>query len=410
MGLNGSQLCHSRNNERRDSIDEEVFDPVGFPTLRECLKPCSTDVHAGHLTMSVTNTHTIPDEMRAVVLHGPDEWTLETVETPTFDGVANVICRVECATICGTDPKIFSGHTPGWPPEYPFIPGHEIAGTVVAVDKSVNRFEPGDRVFAETHSGCGYCDMCRNGRYNLCENYGDDATGHRQIGHTMNGGFAEYLAVPEDTLHHLNEALSWREGALLDINATALQCAVRGGIQPGDHVAVLGTGTLGLLSVQYATLMGASKVIGIDIPERLELAGTLGATETISYETEDVLERVKSLTDGVGVDVTIEAVGTAATFQQSIDITRNGGVVSLLGVPKDDRQSIAVGELVKREIDYRGTRAHANYAGRSARLVEQDQIDVDALITHEFEFDDFEEAFETFAERKDGAIKVALSM
>lgn len=359
--------------------------------------------------MAVEVEDAVPDSMKAIVLHGPGDWSMETISSPEIDNVENVICKVNAASICGTDPKIFGGHAEGWPPEFPFIPGHEWSGEIVAVHESVSRFEPGDRVFGETHSGCGFCEMCRRGRYNLCDNYGDFDTGHRQIGHTMDGAFAEYVSVPADSLYHFSENLSWQEAALLDVNAIALQCSVRGNIDPGDDVAVIGTGTVGLLCLQHAVAMGAGQVIAIGSPARNPLAENLGADHTISYREDGIVEQVRNLTDGTGVDVTLEAAGSEASFQQSVEITRKGGVVSLDGIPKDDYQEVQVGDIVKQEIDFRGARAHANKAEASARMVENGQTDVESLITHEFDFENFEDAFETFTDRKDGAIKVALN-
>ena len=360
--------------------------------------------------MAVEATDAIPETMEAVVLHGPDDWSMETVETPAVDEVENVLCRVKAASICGTDPKIFAGYVDGWPPGYPFIPGHEWCGEVVAVHDSVAQFEPGDRVFSETHSGCGYCRMCRAGRYNLCLNYGDFSTGHRQIGHTMDGAFARYVTVPADSLYHFDESISWPEGALLDTNAIALQCSVRGNIDPGDSVAVMGTGTIGLLMLQHAEAMGASQIIGIGSPTRNDLALSLGADHVVSYKDDDVVDQVLELTDGVGVDVTLEAAGSEQGFQQCVDITRKGGTVSLDGIPNENLAAIPMADIVTREIDFRGARAHANKAEASAEMVRNGQTDVEVLITHEFDFEDFDEAYRTSKERIDGAIKVVLNI
>lgn len=384
----------------------EAFESVGWGVAGVETIMRLSSVQVG---MAVAAEETIPERMKAIVLRGPDDWGMETVSTPSIDPVENVLCKVEAVSICGTDPKILGGHVDGWPPEYPFIPGHEWAGTVVEVGDGVDRFEPGDRVFSETHSGCGSCERCRQGRYNLCHNYGDFETGHRQIGHTMDGAFAEYVTIPADTLYQFDESISWTEGSLLDTNAIALQCSIRGNIAPGDDVAVIGTGTVGLLLLQHAAAMGAGQVIGIGSPARNELAEELGADATISYRDDDVVEQVRELTDGLGVDVTLEAAGSEVGFQQAIEFTKKGGTISLDGIPNTEYQEIPVGTLVKQEIDFRGARAHANKAEASARMVENGQTDVDALITHEFEFEEFEEAFETFTERKEGAIKVAMT-
>ena len=352
---------------------------------------------------------TVPEEMRAVVLHGPDDWSLETIDTPEIDDVENVLCRVEAVSICGTDPKIFGGYFEGWPPSYPFIPGHEWAGTVVEVGDDVHRLEPGDRVFCETHHGCGYCAACRRGEYNLCANYGDFEAGHRQIGHTMDGAFAEYVTVPADTLYGFDESISFEEGSLIDTNSIALGCASLGGISAGDTVGVIGTGTVGLLLVQQAKALGASEVIGIGNPERNALAAELGADHTISYRDDDVVEQVLDLTDGIGVDVTLEAAGAEAGFQQAVAFTRKGGTISADGLPNENFVSVPVADLVKKQLDLRGARAHANLSEPSERLVRTGQVDVSPLITHRFDFEDFEEAYETSSKGLDGAIKVVLT-
>ena len=351
---------------------------------------------------------TLPESMQAIVLHGPNDWSMETVDRPEVDEVENVLCKVKAATICGTDPKIFAGYVDGWPPSYPFIPGHEWSGEVVAVHDSVTQFEPGDRVFSETHSGCGYCENCRSGRYNLCLNYGDFETGHRQIGHTMDGSFAQYVTIPADSLYTFDESISWQEGALLDTNAIALQCSVRGKIEPGDTVAVVGTGTVGLLCLQHAVAMGASEVIAVGSPSRNELAEDLGADHTVSYKADDVVEQVLDLTDGVGVDVTLEAAG--AGYADIVEFTRKGGIISLDGIPNDNMQELPVADIVTQEMDVRGARAHANKARASEAMVRNGQTDVGVLITHEFDFEDFADAWDTFVDRKEGAIKVAMHL
>ncbi|WP_254533898.1 zinc-dependent alcohol dehydrogenase [Natrinema gelatinilyticum] len=351
----------------------------------------------------------VPAEMRALVVETAGNWSIEMVETPEIDDVDNVLVEVETVSICGTDPKIINGYVDGWPPSFPFIPGHEWSGRVVEVGEDVERLASGDRVFAESHHGCGHCERCREGKYNLCENYADFEAGHRQIGHTSSGTYAEYAAVPADTLYHLDEELSWREGALLDVNAIALYLTERGKVSPGDTVAVFGTGTVGLLAVQIAKAMGATTVIGVGNPQRNHLAEELGADYTISYKDDNVVKQIFDLTDGLGVDISLEAAGQGVAFRQAVEVTRKGGTVSMDGIPNENLQEIPMADLVTNEIEFRGCRAHANRADASARLVKNGRVEVDPLFTHEFDFEDFHEAYETFTERKDDAVKVALT-
>jgi L-iditol 2-dehydrogenase len=346
--------------------------------------------------------------MEAVVLHAPGEWAVEKTETPEVDEVENVLLRMRAVAICGTDPKLMNGKYDEWPPSYPFIPGHEYAGEVVAVHDSVNRFEPGDRVFGETPSGCGYCRMCREGRYNLCDNYGDFDSGHRQIGHTMDGAYAEYVTVPEDMLHHLDDSIPWGEAALLDTNAIALQCSHRGEIDAGDTVAVIGTGTIGLCLVQHAVSMGASDVIAIGNPSKNEMAAELGATDTISYHDDDVVEQVRELTGGHGVDVTLEAVGIAKTVRQAVEMTRKGGRISVDGVPTEALNEIPVAQIALEEKEFVGNRAHANKSEPSERLVRSGQVDLTPLITHEFDLEEFDAAYDARTDPDENALRVVL--
>lgn len=358
--------------------------------------------------MAHQSQRTIPDEMEAVVLRAPGEWSLETIETPEVDEVENVLCRVRAVAICGTDPKLMNGKYDEWPPSYPFTPGHEWAAEVVAVHDNVNRFEPGDRVFGETPSGCGYCRMCREGRYNLCDNYGDFESGHRQIGHTMDGAFAEYVTVPEDMIHHLHESISWGEAALLDTNAIALQCSDRGEIDAGDTVAVIGTGTIGLCLVQQAKAMGASDIIAIGNPSKNEIAADIGADHTISYKDDDIVEQVRALTDGYGVDVALEAVGIGETVRQSVEMTRKGGRISVDGVPTDALNEVQVAQIALEELEFVGNRAHANKSQASERLVRTGQVDLRPLITHEFDLQEFDDAYDARTDPDENALRVVM--
>jgi len=358
--------------------------------------------------MAAQGQQAVPDRMQAVELRAPGEWSVESVETPQVDAVENVLMKVRAVAICGTDPKLMNGKYPEWPPSFPFIPGHEYAGEVVAVHDSVHRFEPGDRVFGETPSGCGYCRMCREGRYNLCYNYGDFESGHRQIGHTMDGAFAEYVTVPADMIHHLHESISFAEGAILDTNAIALQCSERADIVAGDDVAVIGTGTIGLCMLQHADAMGADTVIAIGNPNKNEIAADLGATHTIDYHDDDVVEQVRELTGGHGADVTLEGVGIGQTVRQAVSMTRKGGNVSVDGVPTDELNEVQVKDIVLRELKFIGNRAQANRSRASEKLVRSGKVDLTPLITHEFDLEDFEDAYAATTDPDENAIRVVL--
>lgn len=249
-----------------------------------------------------SSTHDlIPLRMRAVVLTGPGEVTLQEVPTPA-PGPMDVLCRVDSVYICGTDPHIIRGDYPGfWPRSYPFTPGHEWAGTIVGVGEGAAKFgwTVGTRVADTSHAGCGYCRMCVTGHYNLCENYGREDLGHRQYGHYTAGAYAEYVVHSVRSVFRVPPSLSLEEAAAMDPASIALHAVKRGEMDPGDTVVVVGPGPMGLTVIQCAFALGAGRVIAVGRGDRLTKAAELGA-ETVDFTGVDPVEAVRDRTDGKG--------------------------------------------------------------------------------------------------------------
>lgn len=345
--------------------------------------------------------------MQALVLQAPNDYSIEEVERPE-PGRNEVLCRVRAVTICGTDAHLFRGDYPGfWPPSFPFIPGHEWSGEVVALGPGSEEFgwAVGDRVAGTSHDACGICQKCVEGRYNLCENYGDTAV-HRQYGHNWQGAFAEYVVHGIKSVFKLPDTLGFDEGALLDPASIALHTANRGGIRPGDNVAVLGPGPIGLLAADAARASGAGRVIVVGRGGRLEKASEMGH-EVVDYTSDDPVETLKAMTDGVGPDVALDCAGVADSLRWSIAMLRKGGVCSAVGIPVEDI-SLDLQELVLYEKDLVGARASAGEMRHVIPLVVDGRIRVKELHTHTFPLSDFEEAMATFTERRDGALKVII--
>src|SRR4030042_1754852 len=247
----------------------------------------------------------IPKKMKALLLTGIETFELKEIDTPE-PGPGEVLAKVEAVAICGTDPKIVKGAFKGlWPKSYPAIIGHEWAGTIVKVGSDTFGFSVGDRVAGEPHKGCGYCRNCMPGRYNICENYGNLEAGHRHYGFTAPGAYAQYIACSSRTVHHIPDHLSFEAATNVDTAATALPGIKRGRLIPGDSVAVFGPGAVGLLSFQFARAMGAGKVFVIGRKHRLALEEKVGALP-VDFEKVDPVEKIKSLTGGKGVDMTID--------------------------------------------------------------------------------------------------------
>jgi len=348
--------------------------------------------------------------MQAVVLSGPHRFELRTdVEVPV-PGPNQALLRVKSTTICGTDEKIFAGLFPGT--RFPHIPGHEFAGEVVDVGSGVDGFAPGDRVGVEVHVGCGRCMRCLEGLYQLCLNYGRTETGHAHIGFTVPGGLADYAAVDVKALHALPAELSWDAGAFCDNIGVALYAVERGQLKAGERVVVIGPGAFGGLAVQVARAMGAGRVVLLGTrAERVERLQRL-ADVVVVGQAEDAVQRTRLALGGDGgADLVIEFAGTPEAARQAIQLARRGGRVVLAGAtgPGRELRGVDLSSIVRGHLDIYGSLANPRgVSGRGLELLARGAVDVGPLITHHFELRAFAEAWATFVERRDGAIRVML--
>ncbi|OGP55338.1 MAG: hypothetical protein A2162_06060 [Deltaproteobacteria bacterium RBG_13_52_11b] len=349
-------------------------------------------------------SESIPKKMNALVLQDVGKFKLESVDVPQ-PGDDEVLARVRAVAICGTDPKIVKGVFKGlWPKSYPAIIGHEWAGEIVQAGRSVRRVNVGDRVAGEPHKGCGYCKMCMTGRYNLCENYGNLEAGHRHYGFTAPGAYAQYIVCSEKTVHRIPESLTFEEATNVDTAGTALHGVKRGRIIPGEDVAVIGPGAVGLLSFQFAKALGAGRVFVIGRKHRLQLAKQMGAIG-IDYEQGDPVKQVKDQTEGKGVEVTIDCAGTVESVQQAVAMTKKGGRVVMNGFPPAPVE-LPITQMVMDEKDLLGVRADPNTCEEAIALIANGAIRIKPMITHVFPLEEFEKALKIFSERLEGAVKV----
>jgi L-iditol 2-dehydrogenase len=347
----------------------------------------------------------IPETMQALILTDVKRFEIGELPTPK-PGTNEVLCRVDSVAICGTDLHIIEGKFPGrWPRSYPYTPGHEWSGTIVELGERAGLFgwQVGERVAGTSHAGCGFCRMCTTGRYNLCDNYGNEAV-HRQYGHYSQGADAEYMVSSIKSVFKLPESLSLEEGALVDTASIALHSVKRPEINAGDVAAVTGPGPLGLLCADCALALGAARVIVTGSGERLNKARGLGF-EVADYRQGDVVEQVLGLTDGKGVNVTIDSAGTVDSIRQAVGMTRKGGRVAFTGVPLEP-VDLPMQKIVLEEIDLYGVRANRGTMDEAIALMQAGRIRAKEVITHRFRLADYAEALETFASRKDGALKV----
>ena len=349
----------------------------------------------------------LPPEMDALVLKGVRDFAIEMVSVPQPDA-DEVICKVDTTYICGTDPHIISGDFPGfWPTAFSFIPGHEWAGTVVQTGPKAAQlgWKEGDRVCGISHCGCGYCPMCLKGRYNLCHNYGHEERGHRQYGHYTPGAYAQYMRTSVKSIFRVPDSMSLEYAACVDPLSIALYTVKRSRMQPGDDLLILGTGPQGLMAILVAKALGAGRILAAGSGERLQKAEELGAIP-LNYREGDVVEKVKALTNGMGVPAVLECAGTPESITQACYAASKGGVVSVIGIPHSN-PSLPLKRIVLDEVEIIGNRANPNTAQEAIGLLVNNRIDLKPLLTHRYALRDFATALDVFEKRKDGAIKVA---
>ncbi len=351
----------------------------------------------------------IPTEMRALVLTSPGAFEIQTVPVPQ-QGLGEVLCRVRAVAICGTDPDVIDGTLAGtWPPSYPFTPGHEWAGEVVAVGPGVVDFKVGDRVAGEAHKGCGICPNCLEGRYNLCENYGRAESGHRHYGFITPGAYAQYQAYSVKSINHMPDTMTFHEGSMVDTAGVALHGLELTGVTPGGSVAVIGPGPIGLICMRLARALGSTRVIAVGRGARLEAARRAGADVLVNFEKEAPVAAVRAATNGRGVDEAMECSGAEGTLRQAVEMVRKGGRVSLLGMPpRPYLEPTPFAYIVHNEIAIFGSRANPNVSRKVISLIGARQLQVADLVTHTFPLEQFATALDVFVHRREGAIKVVV--
>jgi alcohol dehydrogenase len=345
--------------------------------------------------------------MRALVYHGPGRKSWEDVPKPEIADDTDAIVRVDSTTICGTDLHILKGDVPVVTDGR--ILGHEAVGTVEAVGSGVKRVKVGDRVLVSCVSVCGMCRFCREGHAGQCLGGGGWILGYK-----IDGTQAEYVRVPfADASTYPVPAGAADEDILMlaDILPTAYEVGVlNGGVRPGDVVAIVGSGPVGLSAIMSARLFSPSHIIAIDLADsRLEAAKQFGADVTVNNATQDPLEVIRSLTGGLGADVTIEAVGVPATFELAVKLSRPGGRIANIGV-HGEPATLHLEEQWIRNITITTGLVDAYSTPTLLRLLASRHIDAGRFITHHFSMEEFDQAYDVFARAADtGALKVVLS-
>jgi alcohol dehydrogenase len=346
-----------------------------------------------------------PAVMKALVYQGPGKKALEELPMPTISAPTDAVVKIIKTTICGTDLHILKGDVPTCKPGR--ILGHEGVGMVHSVGAGVVSFRPGDHVLISCISACGKCEYCRKGMYSHC------TTGGWILGNEIDGTQAEYVRIPhaDTSLYRIPEGAE--EDALVmlsDILPTGFECGVLNGkVQPGDVVAIVGAGPIGLAALLTAQFYSPAEIIMIDLDDnRLDVAKRFGATATVNSKDGKAAEKVMKMTGGRGVDAAIEAVGIPATFEMCEDIVAPGGTIANIGV-HGVKADLHLERLWSHNITITTRLVDTVTTPMLLKTVRSGKIDPKRLITHHFKLDKILDAYDTFGRAAStGALKVLI--
>lgn len=341
--------------------------------------------------------------MKAAIMTAPGRIELTELPVPA-PGPHEALVKVMAVGICGSDIHYYEhGRIGRYVVDGPFVLGHECAGEVVAVGEKVTRVKPGDRVAVEPGVTCGTCEACKSGRYNLCPDVQFLATP------PVHGAFAQYIVHREDFLFPIPDSISYEAAALIEPFSVGIHAARRSALQPGENVAILGMGPVGLMAVVAARAFGAGQIIAADLePNRLKAARKLGATHTVRVGEEDPVEVIRSLTSGRGADVAFETAGNGQALKSALGALRRGGRLAVIGLPPQEEIALNVPFIVDNEIEISGIFRYANTYPDGIRFLAGGLADVDALVTDRYPLEKTQEAMERARTARKETLKVVV--
>lgn len=344
---------------------------------------------------------------KGAFMRGTDHMILKDIPVPEV-GRNEVLVSLEYVGICGSDVHYFhSGCCGAYQVDLSedFMLGHECAGTVVEIGEDVKNLKVGDRVALEPGITCGTCEACKSGHYNLCPDVVFLATPPVQ------GCNEEYIAFPENMCFKLPDNVSTKEGALIEPLSVGFYAAEQGAVNTGDTVIILGAGCIGLVTLLACKAHGAGQIIVADLVDaRLDKAMELGATAVINSGKEDIFKRVEELTGGRGFDVVFETAGSSVTIAQTPHFVRRGGTITLVGISPQREISYDFAQIMDKEATIKSVFRYKNIYPKAISAVSSGAIDVKSIVTHEFDLEHIQEAYEEAVSNKTDLVKAVVKV
>lgn len=344
---------------------------------------------------------------KGAFMRGTDKMIIKEIEVPEV-GEKEVLVQLEYVGICGSDVHYFHhGNCGAYKVnlEEDYMLGHECAGTVVEVGAKVKDLKVGDKVALEPGITCGQCEFCKAGKYNLCPDVVFLATPPVQ------GCYEEYIAFPENMCFKLPDNMTTKEGCLIEPLSVGFHAANQGDVQVGESVVILGAGCIGLVTLLACKAHGAGNIIVADIVDaRLEKAKELGATHVVNSKEVNALEEIARLTGGKGADKVFETAGSPITIAQTPFVVKRGGTITLVGISAQEEINYNFAQIMDKEATIKSVFRYRNIYPKAIEAVSAGTIDVNGIVTHEFDLDHIQEAFEEAINNKTDLVKAVIKV
>lgn len=335
------------------------------------------------------------EKMKGIQIVKPEQLRVIEMDVPQLDETNNVLVRIKAAGICGSDVGIYHGTNAA--ATYPRVIGHEMVGEVVQTTSTAKKVKVGDRVIIDQVTSCGHCWACRHNRPNVCKQL-------RVRGVHIDGGYREYMAVPDTDCYLLPDSLRYEDAVLIEPTTIALQACSRARIAPDDEVLILGVGALGTRMLSIARLSGAKIIVADVVEERLQEALQNGADHAVNLLKEDLDEKLKEYTtDGYGPTLSIDCACTKDSLGTLIRVSGNAGRIITMGFSVSPTEVTNFG-ITSKELDIRGSRLQNKKFQQAIDMIREGKIDLDHRISHTFHFLEAQKAFD-FNDTRDPSIR-----